>query len=324
MDPNVTRVISLFPRDLSEDGKSIPADEGPMRPIVSPEDILDLIRELDGEDEETGYLWGEEYVVDADLELPGPADLSLPAAETWTPDERKKLIGRATNELLIQFFRSAHGERWYELEPEVLIENLVEGGATPDAGGLERVLMLHALCQPPLGRCPFYADPYTFRFASVALSGRPSMADDPVLPTPLEMSLAIKSLLLLRPSGFSPEVKGFIAAACVEQGLWCLPLQLSVAQPKVYKIAESMGFDITPARVSEIQGRVAAEYEGVGDLPEVPDTEDDAQCLRVLDLIQRIDLANLRADRQVDRFFEQGTRYYRGEPAPQDTAAEPT
>lgn len=323
MDPRPTHVLDLFPAPESDNLVSLPLDDGPFRPIVSASDVLDVIRGLDGEDEETGFLWGEEYVSSLTLDSADPSS-SEPLEETWSAEERKKLLGRATNELLLSYFVKAHGPNWHELEPEILVENLVASGALPDAAGLGRITMLHALCQPPLGKCRFYSDPYTFRFAAVTLSGRPSRADDPVLPSPLEMLLAVKALQSVRAGGFTPEVKGFMAACCIEDGLWCLPLQLSIAQEKVYRIAESLGLDIGPDRVAEIQRRVAAEYAGDESVPEVPETEDDAQCLRVIDLIQRYDLANTRADGQVDRFLQRGMRYYGGDETPQDDRAQPT
>lgn len=284
-------------------------DGSPVRIALSFQEAVDLARRDAGEDEDTGLAPVTEEVFDEETGIPDDHDEDenpVIAYTLWSESERERQLSRlpveALHEILKFRFRNEPGP-WWRQEHEVILEALARAHFILDAGGLGKVMALHAILTAPMNHNPFYEDPESFRFLCVCLSGRPVNADDFVLPTPLEMAVALTVIREIRFNQLEPEVCGFIAATCFEQGLWALPPQLSDARDAMLTLCWNMDIDVTKETVAECLALADSEEADASAIPDVVTTDVQIQALRLLSTRRRIEAALRRGDEIRDRFL---------------------
>lgn len=286
-------------------------------PLEVPLALDDALEEIVGsaEDPYTGYPAGEDYTYLGEVHESVPRPTGTFGEESWSEAERKKLLSRATIELLDVMLRDRYGPQWWTLEPEPVLEDLAELGFILDPLGVTRFRAMRAVCIPPLGYCSFYTDPRSFNFLAATFAGRVVDALSDFIPAPFEHCLAMHLMAQVRPGFYDPAVRGVIAACAWENGLWCLSSYLTLAQPKVYRIAQAVGAPVDAERVERVQLRAAELLSDPTALDQdiAPLDEDEVQALRAIDLDQRMTLAIRRGGRQVDRFLERRGRYHGNE-----------
>jgi len=267
-----------------------------LRIPLSISDALDQCRSAQGEDEWSGVcpVFYETLPVELGEDDDNPEEddgETTVAYSVWTEEDRKKLLSKIPIEALTLLFEYLFGRKWWRQEPEVILETLGRAGLILDAGGYHRVMALHSIIDSPRSWCPFYYDPGAFYFLTVSLSGRPAQVDTLVVPTPLEMAIAMNVIQDIRPEAYDREVLAAAAAACYQHGLWALPGILNVAQPGIYRIADSLDAPVSPAEVASVFELARRERIDDTTIPEDALTWNQAQALRVIDFEDRLDAA---------------------------------
>ena len=292
-----------------EEGIAVDADtdaeDFELSPLLSLDDFLDEVRYAEGEDPVLGIVPIFEYVIDEDLQDSEPDMTPDIGYDSWSTKERARLLSRLPVELLNDLFTFKYGRKWWEQEPEVLLEDLGFDGVILDGVGITKLRALHSILRAPQGFCPFYTEPHAFMFLCVAFSGRAMSADDLLIPTPIEIATALHIMAEIRPYPFDPEVEGMAAACLLHAGLWCLPNILYLFQDEVLRICQGANVPVDAARVERVQ-YLAASY--LLDDSQVPDAsemdEDSAQAVRAIALDKSIDDGLHGVDQQRDALRE--------------------
>jgi len=242
-------------------------------------------RRRDVGEDEYGAAPVTEEIIDVELVTPDDSDPEeVIAYHTWSQAERAKLLSKIPLEALHLMLDNAAGDsRWWEMEPEVLLEDLGRAGFILDAGGVSRVRALHSICASPQGRCPFYNDANAFRFLTLCLSGRPTNYEDPTLPSPHEMGVALSVVQQVRPAAFDSEVLGMIAVCCYRHGLWVPTGILSGAQKAMAYMSRNAGIPIDQARMDKVIDLARRERGNSSTIPDELRDEEDVQALRIID-----------------------------------------
>lgn len=283
---------------------TVPVGDEDLRISLSLDDQIDYLRAQQGEDPFTGIVPITEELVDVELEFPEDDDEEVVAEDVWTEEERSRLLSRAPCELIVTLFEKKYGQFWYAYEHEVLMQCLHRADLIFDAGGLNKFMALHSIMRSPEGRSSFHRSPGAFMFLAVSLSGRPTNYDDPTIPTPLEIAVAMHVVCDLRPDPYDEEVLAAVAACCFNHGIWVLPNILGQAQPYIYRLCRRMKIPVNEERVEKVKRLAAAEIADDTTIPDVPTTQDEAQALRVIDLDNRINEAIRFADEERDLLIE--------------------
>lgn len=278
-------------------------------------DAFNAARAVQGEHPATGVAPVTEEVFDT-IQTDEPRNegtATLIAYSVYSKEDKQRLLSKLPVEALHALLTRRYPTRWWEQEPEVVLEDLAnEFGFILDAGGINRVRALHAICSAPVGENPYYYDPETFRFLTLCLSGRAVRADTDLYPSPHEMAVALHSLQTVRPGMLEDEVLGFIAAVCYYQDLWAPSGILSVAQPYVVEMCKNLGIPVDQERIDGVLALAQRERESGGE--EIPDTvrdEDDVQALAVIDYEDGVAAALERGDQMEDAVvnaWEEGTQ----------------
>jgi hypothetical protein len=255
---------------------------------LSVREALEAVRAVEGENYATGVAPVTEEVFDTiqTAESRNEGSATVVAYSVYSKSEEKRLLSKMPVEALHALLTRRYPTRWWEQEPEVILEDLAnEFGFILDAGGINRVRALHAICAAPVGESPYYYDPESFRFLTLCLSGRAVRADTDLYPSPHEMSVALHSLQFVRPGALEAEVLGFIAAACYYQDLWAPPGILAPSQPFVVEMCKNLGIPVDQERIDKVLALAHEERESGGTaIPDLVRDENDVQALAVIDL----------------------------------------
>lgn len=255
---------------------------------LSVRDALEAARAVAGESYATGTAPITEEVFDTiqTAEPRNEGSATMIAYSVYSGAEKKRLLSKLPVEALHALLTRRYPTRWWEQEPEVILEDLAnEFGFILDAGGINRVRALHAVCEAPVGQSPYYYDPESFRFLTLCLSGRSVRADTDLYPSPHEMSVALHSLQFVRPGAPESEVLGFIAATCYYQDLWAPPGILAPSQPFVVEMCKNLGIPVDQERIDKVLALAHEERESGGTaIPDLVRDENDVQALAVIDL----------------------------------------
>jgi len=256
-------------------------------------ELLSAVRGAEGESPEFGTLPVTEEVFETETRAQGDDDMEpVLALSTWTEKDRTSLLSKISLEALDLMLSSLPKRGpWWSLEPEVLFEELAKSGFILDAGGVSRLRALHAICSAPEGRCPYYTDPNAYRFLTICLAGRPTNFDDPVLPSPHEMAIALHVVQRLRPFPLEGEVLGMIAVCCYQHGLWVPTGILAVAQKAIRYLARNMDIPIDQERIARVVDLARRERADSSTIPNESLDADDAQALRVIDFEDGVEQA---------------------------------
>lgn len=280
--------------------------------VLSVDDALDLVREVEGEDEASEQVPLEEAVSGVTLQ-PESAPAEPVMVETWSESARARLLSRLPCELLHTMFSHKFGLTWWtDQEVEVLLENLAADGVILDAQGLNKLRALQSLLRAPDNWCSFYTDPNAFMFVCLAFSGRSLNADDFIIPTPVEMAIALEIMAEVRPGELRDEVLYTIASCCLHHRLWVLPSPLVEAQPHLLRISASLGYEIDMTRVEHVRdlaGRYLTGLELSEERGHLLDErsgndEDDTQALMVAELYLGLMESLISADRQCSDYID--------------------
>lgn len=247
-------------------------------------DALDAGRMAEGEDPYSGVAPVTEEVFDAAVRPP-PDVTPVIAYMTWTSEERPLTLSRVPCEVLSFLWTQFYGRKWWDQEPEVLIEDLGRGGFIVDAGGMQKVRALHALHSSPQGISVSHQDPETFRFVTQSLCGIPTTHGDGLHPTPETLNLGISLLQHFRPHPLTDEVLAYVAAVLFSEGHWALEGPVAVAQRHILRICSRLDIAVDQERVDTVLALAAREREDEDTIAEEgPYTSDEVQALMVLEL----------------------------------------
>lgn len=270
-----------------------------MKTVIFPQDALEAQRRSIGEDPFTGVAPVEEYVSGVEWAPPSEKFPDVVMLDPLPTERAGKRLGRIPCEALYWMLRKLVNERWWEEEPEVLVEELTRRGHYVDAAGFGKLLAVQALLRAPDNNSPFYRRWYTYLFMTANLLGRPIRWGELTVPSPLECALSMHIATELRPLPFHDEVLGTIASCCIHHGLWCLPDILGQAQDAVYHHLTYQLIPLGEPEVGEVRSRVlAAKGEGKssGDMLDPDEHGIDereellrAQAIRVLDTQERLE-----------------------------------
>jgi hypothetical protein len=210
----------------------------------------------EGEDQQEGVapLYGIE-----DVEPVRETDAPAVVLPTYTPEQKKRLLGRFPSEAIVYAMATVLGPRWYEYEHEVLLETVAEAGFILDPGGVGKLMSVHAILRCPNGGSGFHKLPSHFAFHACCMSNRPvRFGDGTSKPTAHEVSMARIIVMDIRPDAYEENVLRYQTAVCIDEGLWCVTDELSDLTPFMLEVAQATGKDhvINPAGFAKIIGIV--------------------------------------------------------------------
>lgn len=268
------------------------------RTTTTASEFIDALREVqDEEDEEFGTAPVESVAVDGDLQLREEPGLDhvveLPAP---SKDEKRRTLSKLPCEALLYVLTAVYGRRWHHIEPEVVLEDLARSGVRIDPGGANKILSMLAVMRCPTDQSGVHQKPAHFGFHACSLSGRPVRWDEGFVPSAVECHIALHILAELRPGKYEEDVLRYIAACCLNDSLWALPGILSIAQPYIYEIADSLRIPIDSMMVSEILQRVAVIEADETKAPDPEDGVEDFVDAEVIEVYQHQMLVNRALD----------------------------
>lgn len=286
-------------------GRPVDINGRKIRIFTSLDRALDEIRELEGEDPFTGNVPVLEHVMDVEVDILSEKT-ERPVIYEYSEGEKTRLLSRIPALALDALFERLYGYVWWEIDPVVIFEDLAEmtriqkGALILDGGGLNKVNALHALLAAPSDSSPFYEDMTTFLQMALWLSGREQEYGPYVLPTPLEISVAFDLAVELRPEVYATEVLAAAAVSCFQEGYWCLPSNLAVLQPHIYRMCRAMGVPVDEERCDRVKDLVQ-KFKDDPDPNRTPLNRDEAQALRYMDMevviARELRLADLTRDK---------------------------
>ena len=286
--------------------------------VLFPQDALEKARALEHEDPLTGEALTKEVVVDSvDLDLSRDPDADEVYLDALSPGAIAGRLGKVPCEALYWMLVARHGIRWWDNEIEVILENLARPGIELDAGGFSKVMALKVLMEgPDLGH-PFYSHWMSFSFLSCSLLGRPVRWDEMCRPSSVECALSLLIAMELRPMTLHDQVLWVIAACCLDEGLWCLPLILGKAQAQALDLLAYQDIDIGPEMVEQVRDRVSdliKRQVSLDDDEKLPDPDEEGisdkemllriQTLRCFETASRISELHHMGQESRDRVFE--------------------
>ena len=266
----------------------------PFRLTTTASEFIDAFRQVeDDEDEEYGTAPVEVVAVDGDLKIrEEPADDHIVEISAPDKDAKKKTLSKMPCEALLYLFNAVYGPRWYFHEIEVIVEDLANADVRVDAGGFNKVNAMLTIMRCPADQSGIHNLPAHFGFLACCLSGRTVRWDEGAVPSAVECHLALHILTELRPDSYSEDVLRYIAACCLYDSLWALPGLLSIAQPFLQEIADSMQIPLQPTMVIEILNRVAVLEDDPTKLPDAEDGIEDFVDAEVIEVFQHSVLVN--------------------------------
>jgi hypothetical protein len=275
---------------------------------IIPQDALEQIRRLQGEDPLTGVAPVQEIVFDMEVDLSEPKPPQTVFLSQMSPEDAARRIGRIPCEALYWILVSRVRPKWWLLEWEVILEELVKAGFFLDAGGHAKVMALWTILRAPIENNPYYRRWDAFLFLTCALMGRPLKWGEISVPTPVEIALSMHICLDIKPQGFSDQVLGTVASCCLYHGMWTLTGILSTSQEIMYQHLTYHRIPLGPGDVQEIRSRMDA-------ITSQGKTSDDAPSPDDPDLDEREEIRRVQVIRCLDFSERFEALYARGEAA---------
>jgi hypothetical protein len=281
---------------------------------ITPLDALERFRDSIGEDPLTGVapveIVGATFE-DADLDDQDPEEVSL---NPLTKDQANQRLGRTPCEALFWILTARFGKKWWELEWEVLLEDLAKAGFFLDGPGHAKVMALWSIMRAPDFEMPFYRHYAAFLFLTASLMGRPVKWGELVVPTPVECATAMNIVLDIRPMGFSDEVLGAVASCCLYHGMWCFTGILTSCQEAVLSHLTYHKIPVGVGDVDKVRNRVIGMVKEGKTSDDALDPDEEGldereeilrvQTLRVMDFMERFDELTQRAENARDAVFK--------------------